>query len=251
MPHFILQTDQDGLLQEFPNAVRNSCSFQNWYHHDHRYTWELCSDPEKIPHDTLIHAIPIGTIEFCEQFLKLIGKEPLIPALNIPLILGNYAHRGIWWDCNERDVGILLQDHKRLFIKEQGRCKGFSDIVNLKSTIPGGKRYLVSRIIPDIKAEWRIFFDRGKIVDAKPYILDEWFLPDREEIEDMLFTWKEQPPAGTIDVAIDKKCCQYLLECHPFVSVGLYGLDEAEIAPMAQRAWKWVLAEEENNSPKT
>lgn len=247
MPHFILQTDQDGLLQEFPNAVRNSCSYQNWYHsyqiyhrQESSWTYELCSDPTQIPIQRLSESVPVGTIEFCEQILKMIGKEPLIPALNIPVELEKYARRKIWRNCSKEDIKNLLQGNKKLFIKQQDRNKGFSDIVCHPDHIPEDMRFFVSEII-DVDAEWRVFFDRGKIVDAKPYILDKWVAPNREEVEEMLRVWKDQPPAGTIDIMIGSDGRQHLLECHLFVSVGLYGLDEADVAPMALRAWRGLI----------
>mgnify|MGYP001030836640 CR=1 FL=1 len=239
MPHFILQSDLDGFFQEFPNAVRNSCFYQNWYHQNSAYTWESCQDPFALEPETLAKAIPAGSLEFCEQFLKQIDPNLSIPVLNIPKELEPFANRRIWRRCKKDDLQKLLKVHGTLFIKEEHKNKGFSNIVNAKSFIPEETEFFASEVV-DISAEWRVFFNRGQIVDAKPYILDEWLVPDKKIIEEMLAQWGAQPPSGTIDIALDQAGRQFLLECHPFISVGLYGFDEADVALMAMRTWNWI-----------
>lgn len=240
MPHFILQSDLDGYFQEFPNAIRNSCFYQNWYHHNSEYTWEACMDPVSLSSETIRSSIPAGSLEFCEQFLKQIDPTKSIPVINIPEELESFANRKIWRRCQKEDIRQLLKTHESLFIKEERKNKGFSNIINAKSFIPEETEFLVSEIL-DIAAEWRVFFSMGRIVDAKSYMLDAWIAPNKQGIEEMLRTWKTQPPSGTIDIALDRSGRQYLLECHPFISVGLYGLDEADTAPMAMRSWRWIL----------
>lgn len=239
MPHFLLQKDEDGFLQELPNAVRNSCGFQNWRRGREEHTWEAYDSLVALPREVLMEGVPIAPLETCEAILNILYPRAKLPVFGIPPMLEPYAHRQLWHG-DSREVERLLTKHRRLFVKEEGRYKGFTDMVDERTPIPAGKQFLISEVV-DFKAEWRIFFNLGRIVSAKPYILEDWLMPNKAEIEEMLNIWKEKSPSGTIDIAIDKNGKQHLLECHPFISVGLYGLDEADVADMAYRSWNWVL----------
>lgn len=268
MYNFILQDMGNGKLQEFAWLTRELIEAENqWnaFFKDsspapgiHYITADKSLIQEKFfaLSDSLV---PVGSIEFCSEALKSLGLFP-VTALNIPASLQDMEITG-------RDV-VRLQNYEELlgflenqtlrdffFVKPADFAKRFETEHVLKNNPKGLKEvpgpYFVSRQLPErIVAEWRVFFHRGRIIDAKPYALDEWVCPKREFVSEILKQWTDAPPAGTLDIAILQSGRNVLLETHQFISCGLYGFEDREILMMYQDAWRWELQEQKKKHQK-
>lgn len=157
-----------------------------------------------------VKGVPIGTIEFVEQFL---GK-PMRP-LNIPESLFKYAGRKIW---NEQIITETF--YKNTYVKSNDKIKhhsnGFNRIVN-------SGNWQFSEIV-DIRSEWRVFVLRGKIIDIRQYSGELGSFYNLETIESIVKDYKDSPIVYSFDVIVNDKGT-FILEVHLFMSVGLYGCD--------------------------
>ena len=192
--------------------------------------------------------LPVGSLEFCTEVAKNFGVDH-IPALNIPeSIPSEYVGRDVAVVPSEDELLNYWNKHQDgIIVKPADIAKRFeaSEITKDRhlrylDSRPGP--YFVSELFRSpIVSEWRVFFREGRIVDARPYVLDKWTVPDRIKVEKLLEDWKDQPPVGTLDFAVLDTGETYLLEVHPFISCGLYGFEDSEILWMLRDGWKWLL----------
>ena len=101
-----------------------------------------------------------------------------------------------------------------------------------------GPYFASEYVAKDIEAEWRVFFYRGEIVDARPYLLHSWLAPTDLFAKLVLKEWGENAPkAGTLDIAILAGGRNILLEVHPMIACGLYGFEDPILLRMLRDAW--------------
>lgn len=180
--------------------------------------------------------VPVGSIEFAEQFLC----TPIRP-INVPPQLQTlkFAGRHIS-EGGPNDYAAFCKrfgvDHA--FIKSMEQCK--DDLTN-EHFHSGLIKAQFSTPLPQIDAEWRVFVHRGIIVDCRPYACASRIprSPNEDAVMAMVDTYTDCPPAYTLDVAVcgDKT---FVVECHNFISCGLYGFDRFDcLLQMLVQAWKF------------
>lgn len=185
------------------------------------------------------HVVPVGSIAFVDRFLGDMGLEGLA-AMNIPpeLEQEEFLGRKIFRDVRKADVPKLEAEYGPLLVKPGRRPKLFEaarsgDIAG----VPNDEPLFVSQILREpILAEWRAFVLHGRVVDIRPYILDRWVCPDRALVEKMawlLFGYG----AAALDVGVLESGPTAVIECHPFISCGLYGFEGPDLLRMARAAW--------------
>ncbi len=180
---------------------------------------------------------------------KFLGK-PIKPT-NVPIQLqakefsGRDVGEGSADDflCFCRQHGIKAND---AFIKSAELCKDDSITVGeYHLDALAGKKLQFSTPLPPIVSEWRIFAWRGRIADCRCYSADSWLAqqPDKEVVERMVKAYTNSPLAYTLDVAVcrtEDSFAKYVLECHNFVSCGLYGLDAGmDLLNMLSAGWSF------------
>ena len=260
---FALQKLSDGYLQVEAAIVRDIiCAVNDWNRWNPAYTGDVYSycamsadDVAHAEQDELIDLVPVGSVEFCSFFAQKQGFAPL-PALNVPPALRGYKWTGrIVGEVPDMDtLGKALTVYEKenpsylTLIKPADIAKRF-DLIGVNSGFykqaleeKPGPYFISEELKPKILAEWRIFFRRGRIVAAKPYILDEWVCPDQTFVEDALHTWADAPTAGTLDVAVLADGNTVVIEAHPLIACGLYGFDDPELLDMLCDAWKWHIS---------
>lgn len=260
MHSYILQTIKPGRMQEYAWLARELIEAENaWRIPEKGYS---LSDAQ-ISYQTATleqletgimqvdeNIVPVGSLEFCSAALRQLGLSP-VTAINIPSELRDEEYTGRFvytiQDFQMLETLFALQNHwKHFFIKPDDYAKRFETIrinksgLSIMRNIPG-PYFLSAELTDDIIAEWRLFFDRKRIIDARPYILDRWVCPKREFAENILQKWTHAPTAGTLDIAILKNGRNILLETHQFLSCGLYGFEERILLQMFRDAWHWEL----------
>lgn len=231
---FLLETNEKGwpvpLAAPFPEA----CAQANWSAQETKF---LCSIGEY--RYRAKRTVPVGSIAFVDRFLDDLGLEGLT-AMNIPpeLEREEFLGRKIFRGVQKKDIPKMVEEYGPLLVKPGRRPKLFeaarsNDMAGVPSTEP----LFVSQMLPEpIIAEWRVFVLHGRVVGLRPYILDRWVCPDQAIVEKMawpLFGYG----AAALDVAILKSGRTVVIECHPFISCGLYGFDGPDLLRMAKAAW--------------
>lgn len=265
---FLLEMS-DGFLAETPNTVRENIDAANaWFQGDPRnrgepfpYSYEFASidDVESGPL-SYVGTVPVGSVEFCAAVANHQGLGS-IPALNIPTALRSkeFLARQAFDAPDDKALWSLITEHDSIFVKPGDTAKRFDttrvDAVYASDFLrenPGP--YFVSTLLPEnIVAEWRVFFYRGRIVAARPYVLDEWVAPNKMFILKALEAWDDKPPAGTLNVAVlanesnivTANRTNVVIEAHPFIACGLYGFEGEIVLKMMREAWRWLAERDE------
>lgn len=226
MTNFVIQKDGTGyealIEYDFIPVLLHALKFHKWL--DPESPFEYTFDR------SVMGGIPVGSVEFVEQYLaESYGVKGLKP-INVPpqLMKPEYLQR----ECsvmNREDLPTVFSAPK--FVKSADKTKGFVEIVQLSADIPENGNYFVSDVI-DIDSEWRAFVFRGELVGLQNYAGDFTLFPDVKMVEEMIGEWGEAAPcAYTLDVGVCKEgTC--IIEAHRFYSCGLYGFNNPRILPL-------------------
>lgn len=191
--------------------------------------------------------IPIGSLEFTREYLRKSDNIQNLNPIEIPEILRN-SH------FIKREYQIIygkdIPKTGRYFIKSAQTLKDFTYLGNLESIaesydikINPDELYVVSSIIENVQAEYRVFVHRGKILGIKQYDGDPLTEITRQSIErikqivGVLSIDSQMPKSYTIDIMAYKneqtgQMDFEIIEVHPMVSVGLYGFDSDKLLEM-------------------
>lgn len=260
---FVIQAEKDDkyLLpaHSFGYAVIEAIKFRNWFrqpvkmehspyfsHHSELepYNYVLSEYAGSVPVGestaismNLLQAnewIPIGSVEFCQEFYKELGVPDLKP-LNIPQELWQYCRRKVYVDVFDKIP------HGEYFCKSVDKIK--SDINDkieandnpqlspntLKKLITD--KHFYTEWVDDILSEWRVFVLRGKVLDIKCYSGNICQCPSMSYL-DYLVELYGNNTAYTLDVMVyrdsEKKVWTDIIELHDFFGCGLYGFEDHE-----------------------
>lgn len=185
--------------------------------------------------------VPVGTIEFVHEFMRLLFGEKSIPKpLNIPDILLDYkfTSRNVF-NVKKSDletVFSMLQNN--VFIKsndvikspENGYYKAFN------SSDFKDENYMVSEVV-DIDSEYRCFVYKNELVGLQNYSGDFTIFPNVELINDAIEKFKDEAPvAYTLDIGCSGGKT-FIIELHNFYSCGLYGFSDYNRYPLMLNRW--------------
>lgn len=230
---FLIQKIDGELRHDFAFTLLESIRFNNWLGRKMSYRFIDTKNgyyPKFLP----LHKnyIPIGSVEFVIAFLQYFHSITPKP-INIPDELLPLEH-------TQRFVfnGVETEIQGKKFVKSNDSYKSFADIVNDNTDIPMGN-YQISDVI-EIESEWRAFVYNGKLVGLQRYAGYFTQFPDIFPIRCMINAYKSAPIAYTLDVGINANGT-FIIECHPMVSVGLYGFSDHTILPyMFARAFNEI-----------
>lgn len=125
-----------------------------------RIPYKFCKKKEDVPPDY----IPIGSVEWCEQFLP---SEKITPDY-YPEFLNQYLFRKIWktdkWP------------KEKVFIKPADHFKKFTGFVIQEDSKKRRGNFWCSEVVNFLN-EWRYYISNGKIVAA------EWYKGNNDELE--------------------------------------------------------------------
>jgi hypothetical protein len=247
---FLCETDRAGHFDEdvgvFVNTIRHSRQLNP-------YIAVIESDITS----KYKNRIPVGSISFVETFLKLHDIPEMYP-VEVPEVLRTADFLG-------RDYVICPYDKlpKRgyWFIKDVSHLKRFNGVLyiddfedNYEVTDQMRKDMWVYSSVLRFGAEYRFYICDDDIITYALYDLaDRKYLnkfPDIAKIEEMILKYARvpSPEAYTMDVGVTITGETYLLEIHPFTSVGLYTTLLGDMLPiMYEKGFSWYLSE--HNKP--
>lgn len=265
MNRFIIQAENGRLSPDQAQVV--DCIEQwNWLHHDSPpLQFELCSSDDLATRTDVNALTPSGSIDFVERVMQRKLKNPNvhIQPINVPpsLASSNFTGRKIkrmsrkdlfTTFSSDKSTGYWSQEEFDgvFFVKSNLQCKGFfvdgnrEYILKLISKYEQETEFFVSSALPcPILSEWRVFVYHERILDARPYCLPGIEIsgtieaPNYHFIQAVLRHWKPRPTACTLDVAALQDGRTVVVECHNFLSCGLYGFDSPYIPDMLNCAY--------------
>lgn len=236
MKTFYIETDKYGqVLHDFSFHLLKAIEFHLWRYQDEGYN-VLLSNGKDMPANK--SWIPVGSVPFVLKSISN-GVDKVTP-LNVPEILlaRRFTKREV---LKNQTLVDIAQKERPVFIKESLIYKGVTDILYPESVLAEypDTLYDVSEII-DIHSEWRVFIHQDDIVGVKSYGSDSMIpmVPNEAFIKEMVSVIYEYrmkggifPLSYTLDVGVNAKDGTFLIECHPFVSCGLYGFADYQRLP--------------------
>lgn len=229
--NFIIQGHHQHCIHDFSWTLIQAINFLKWTGQDIHY---ILSETIEDQH---VSCIPIGSVEFVEEFMQRFFSIH-IPPLLIPDALNNFHF------CKRQIILSQKEDIKKfpVFVKSAEKIKNDSFIIeqqnDLNQLLPQ-HLYQISSVI-DIQSEWRCFIFKGQLVGLQHYLGDFTIFPHIETIKKMISKWAYTCPAYTIDVGINQEGT-FLIECHDFFSCGLYGFSQRNILPyMFSQTFHWM-----------
>lgn len=153
---------------DFVYKVIDTVNYHNWMSQSIEYEYILA---EKVPNNLEGKVIPVGSVEFVNDFIDTYNHNKVVP-LNIPASLDKHLKRRLYRYQSISDIESLLNKYDKLFIKEQYKIKGYTNIITEVTKDIPNSLYIVSEYI-DIVSEFRCFIFnrpyRDSIVDIKQY----------------------------------------------------------------------------------
>lgn len=190
------------------------------------------------------NAIPVGTIDFVEAWLSTFYGIEKINPIEVPSCLRKEEFlKREYFIVEKKDIPIK----GKIFLKDVSRLKKFSRVIDCEhfftdciwskpnlqdsagivyeSEIRLDETHLfqVSEVVP-ILSEYRIYVQEHKIEAVANYNGDPCIFPDIKLLHKMINIYSmasDCPGAYTMDVAINE-LGTFLIEVHPWISVGLY-----------------------------
>ena len=216
---FLIQTINGKVKHDFSFTLLESIEFQNWLRNDKSFEIRFTDEP------TMPNYIPVGSVEFVSKYItNYYGITPKPKNIPLELIGKNWTGRNV---INGTEKDIIGEK----FVKSNDRIKSFTEICK---TAPEGN-YQISDLI-DIESEWRAFVFEGELVGLQNYSGEFDVFPNVDKIKAMINTYKKQPVAFTLDVAISNNDT-VIIEVHDFFSCGLYGFSDHKILPFMFSKW--------------
>lgn len=214
----------------------DACNQINWLNNNNKYTYTT----KKTDLDTKNLIIPVGSIEFTQQFIRE-NNLPELVAMNIPDEVNDrkYLGRRIWNNMTIEDVINLNKNYPfDLLIKPGKNPKRFETTpIRYINELPKDEPLFVSEILKSkIVSEWRVFSYKHRILSIRPYLIDDWKMPDKNTVIEVVN--KIHHTSTAIDFAVLDNGMTVIIEAHPFISCGLYGFEGQNIIRMAVEAWK-------------
>lgn len=217
MYEFICQAD-GRIRHDFVLETMNAIDFINWYNGEEVYKSRLINNIGDIKGKITDKSIPVGSIEFVEEFYeKFLGINGIKP-INIPEELFKYGKRKLWYG----DESEVIQNNT--FCKSEDKIKKFTDIIDSHTKLDKGN-YLFSEVVEDFDSEWRAFILKGKVLGVRNYINSMETKVNLDYIKAIADVYKGLD-AYTLDVGVSKRLGTIIIEIHDFFSCGLYGFND-------------------------
>jgi len=245
---FLIQKINKEVRHDFAFTLLESIRFDKWLHgkdstmkYQFLNTIEVVEPSDIYPPFEFTHrhyyakCVPIGSVDFVTEYLvHMYGLFP--KPINVPEELFHYAGREIF---NGNDQSFENSIGK-FFFKSNDRIKGYSGYYDtgIPTKIPAGN-YQISEFVHDINSEWRAFIYEGKLVGLQNYGGDFAKWPNTDIIKGMIGNYKSAPIAYTLDIGISDDRGTFVIECHDFFSVGLYGFADLKLLPHMFYKWFW------------
>lgn len=199
-------------------------------------------------------AVPIGSIKFVQKFLRDVHGIDNMNCIEVPdeLRKPEYLKRG--YSILKRED---LPSSGYYFLKYASKLKDFSylgnieflpseDLGNNEPYLKDGL-YVLSEAV-EILSEYRCFIFEDVIEGIQFYDGDCTVMPTKEDIQllkKMVEAYKSnesRPRAYTLDVAIIKDRGLAVIECHPHVSIGLYGFNTGSLLYNYVYGFDWYIS---------
>jgi len=245
MIKFLLERVGDNLVFPDERVIIDAQDYAAW--RQARFIIKYSNDDGSIPNFQHPEDFtPIGSIEFVHEYVKRYFPnhvESLRP-LNVPEELLPFAGREIvnipLAGMNDNEIHKALKSFpSQLYVKSNYVIKDEHNgpAYNLLGVPCYGCQ--VSGYVPQIFSEWRIFVFKGEVQQACYYAGDPLIFPDTGRIMNMVEAYTKAPVAYTLDVFTAptknwdgvERTETYVMECHKFYSVGLYGFADYSKLP--------------------
>lgn len=264
---FLIQ-EENGILSPDAAQLIDCIRQRRWLDPECGLTWKRvsCDELRDIMHTMQFEQgepydkiVPFGSIEFVNTALQFetLDDQSHIRATNLPkdLWVYRYSRRDLWLVTKEQlinmvksktEIGAIKGD---VFIKSADIPKGFAYNGPLEKAVSllsndNSKFLLVSTPFnSEIVSEWRAFIYRKNLMDVRPYALphlDRGVIgtPNIALIQSAINAWSDIPTACTMDLAVLEDGRTAIVECHNFVSCGLYGYDLPNLPYMVIAGYK-------------
>lgn len=259
MKKFLVQVEEDGSPSyDFCFGMMVAERYFKWSHNRENLDIILSQTGDKKlenPNDY----IPVGSVEFVEDFVKANYGEnavrelkPMYPEFFNDFYLGDMklgnAYKAA--EAISKDPSAALHVKSATRIKDENNGSyGPSYILGMKDIYNKDNGWYVGSCIYP-KSEWRVFVNDGIILGIKNYNGSPWILPNEEVVKRLVDGYcesikykTEESNTFVLDVGVSPiDGATKVVEIHEFYSCGLYGFDLYERLPyMFSKQWFHIL----------
>jgi hypothetical protein len=227
MTRFLIQTNDNNWPTEgFGYTAVEAVKYNNWLRGDSVYDYALLSRKSLIVGDFTVQPndVPVGSVEFALDVFARQGVSDIRP-LNVPQELFRFCKRRVGY------FTTLVHLNGQWMVKDASVIKNNDNGIMLLPNDSEGD-FFASEYVSDIAAEWRVFVHKGEPVTMKCYAGDEWVLPEKRYIRDVVNAYSPIRDTFTLDLIVKKSGNTDILEIHDFFSCGLYGFEDLSVLPL-------------------
>lgn len=206
-------------------------------------------DVPAISHDIIQESVPVGSLEFVQEFLvrKTQNKNFQMNPIEVPESIQSFICRP--YQIKRGSAFTEEEKSGQYFVKDASALKSWNNALNIGRKITeeilDDHLYVVSTAVR-FESEWRVFVFQDNIMGLECYQGEPSVLPNQTVLTSLprAYRREEHPVAYTIDVGIRKYKDVFItepLEVHPFVSVGLYGFYDRALPDMWAEGYRWYV----------
>lgn len=247
-------------MQSYGYTAIEAVEYANWINGEQVYGYELhlcnddnwslsrtfrssCEDDPAEDSDDYNYLrgkyVPIGSVEFVSEWLRQMDADIPKP-LNIPEELWSFVKRKVMLDKPINHTGTSFS----MYVKSVDEIKSkVNGEYLLDGAFQGDTVYFMTEMVEPVVSEWRVFVYDRQILGIRCYSGDEWVLPKRDYIEDIVKVYDKR--CYTLDVMVYEKqsnepwvnICKGvnhvtdIVELHDFFACGLYGFEDLKNLP--------------------
>lgn len=186
-----------------------------------------------------IDRIPIGSVEWVEEWLLKLGIKRPIPDY-YPKWAESSLKRKINKCEDKQELLTFLGIYGDLYIKPADRYKKFTGYKVSKDSVDGILYPIyASQVIPDIKNEWRYYIVNGEV------LCGWWYMGDESCVDDNPPKLNLNIPnsfCGASDFAETTAGELILIENHHPYAIGWYGDDFLDYYKFIVSGWSYLLS---------
>ncbi len=192
--------------------------------------------------------IPVGTLDFVEDYLKAYYGIEHINPIEIPKEMRNKDYVGRYYKILRKED---LPNRGFSFIKDVSKLKVYAGLMAISDYTRDfltGEVYQISDAITFI-SEYRVFVLNGEVQAIQHYRDDVLVFPDVNVIKQIINDYiaiEGSAKAFTVDVGIDDKGRTLLIEIHNFNSCGTYGFYEMSLLEMYRLGFDYLINSNKN-----
>ena len=212
------------------------------------FRWQ---DMPKLPlsRETLVH----GWVRTVQDALRQVGAQ-VPPPLDYPEELSPFLGREVRLTTLGEVHKTFIENESPLFIKPVAHkmftghtLERFSDLAETTNIDPSTPIWASG--VVNFASEYRCFVHAGSLIGVQRYCGDNWILPDKKVVIQMIRAYQNRPIAYGLDVGVTAQGETLLVEVNDWHSLGNYALGSLPYTDATIDRWEEMVSLSVDTNP--